>query len=188
MFRSEHSFGVLYRQRSPKLSEIPLLTGNNLRRMFVFKGFRGFFGSASAREQSAARGREATNAVRIAPAAWGGGGSPDSNESEISSITRLRFLQNRRPMRPAAEPLWRGGRKAEHERLLLLPSGTKNDTWQAAAPKTRRKTKKSPKPSQSIDSKDFPSKSGYQDSNLGPPAPKAGALTGLRYTPKYGLT
>ena len=27
-------------------------------------------------------------------------------------------------------------------------------------------------------------KSGYQDSNLGPPAPKAGALTGLRYTPK----
>ena len=26
--------------------------------------------------------------------------------------------------------------------------------------------------------------SGYQDSNLGPPAPKAGALTGLRYTPK----
>ena len=32
----------------------------------------------------------------------------------------------------------------------------------------------------------FPfSKSGYQDSNLGPPAPKAGALTGLRYTPFY---
>ena len=27
--------------------------------------------------------------------------------------------------------------------------------------------------------------SGYQDSNLGPPAPKAGALTGLRYTPFY---
>ena len=27
-------------------------------------------------------------------------------------------------------------------------------------------------------------KSGYQDSNLGPPAPKAGALTGLRYIPK----
>ena len=26
--------------------------------------------------------------------------------------------------------------------------------------------------------------SGYKDSNLGPPAPKAGALTGLRYTPK----
>ncbi len=26
--------------------------------------------------------------------------------------------------------------------------------------------------------------SGYQDSNLGPPAPKAGALAGLRYTPK----
>ncbi len=25
--------------------------------------------------------------------------------------------------------------------------------------------------------------SGYQDSNLGPPAPKAGALTGLCYTP-----
>lgn len=25
-------------------------------------------------------------------------------------------------------------------------------------------------------------KSRYQDSNLGPPAPKAGALTGLRYT------
>ena len=29
----------------------------------------------------------------------------------------------------------------------------------------------------------FVSVSGYQDSNLGPPAPKAGALTGLRYTP-----
>lgn len=28
-------------------------------------------------------------------------------------------------------------------------------------------------------------KSGYQDSNLGPPAPKAGALTGLRYTPLF---
>ncbi len=28
-----------------------------------------------------------------------------------------------------------------------------------------------------------PSMSGYQDSNLGPPAPKAGALAGLRYTP-----
>ena len=27
--------------------------------------------------------------------------------------------------------------------------------------------------------------SGYQDSNLGPPAPKAGALTGLRYIPFY---
>lgn len=25
--------------------------------------------------------------------------------------------------------------------------------------------------------------SGYQDSNLGPPAPKAGTLTGLCYTP-----
>ncbi len=29
--------------------------------------------------------------------------------------------------------------------------------------------------------------SGYQDSNLGPPAPKAGALTGLRYTPNLFL-
>lgn len=29
--------------------------------------------------------------------------------------------------------------------------------------------------------------SGYQDSNLGPPAPKAGALTGLRYTPIHSL-
>jgi hypothetical protein len=28
-----------------------------------------------------------------------------------------------------------------------------------------------------------PMLSGYQDSNLGPPAPKAGALAGLRYTP-----
>ena len=27
--------------------------------------------------------------------------------------------------------------------------------------------------------------SGYQDSNLGPPAPKAGALTGLRYIPLF---
>jgi hypothetical protein len=27
------------------------------------------------------------------------------------------------------------------------------------------------------------SKSGWQDSNLRPPAPKAGAITGLRYTP-----
>ena len=31
--------------------------------------------------------------------------------------------------------------------------------------------------------KGFSPLSGYQDSNLGPPAPKAGALTGLRYTP-----
>ncbi len=30
-------------------------------------------------------------------------------------------------------------------------------------------------------------RSGYQDSNLGPPAPKAGALTGLRYIPKIFL-
>ena len=29
--------------------------------------------------------------------------------------------------------------------------------------------------------------SGWQDSNLRPPAPKAGALTGLRYTPKMGM-
>ena len=29
--------------------------------------------------------------------------------------------------------------------------------------------------------------SGYQDSNLGPPAPKAGALTGLRYTPFFNF-
>ena len=29
--------------------------------------------------------------------------------------------------------------------------------------------------------------SGYQDSNLGPPAPKAGALTGLRYTPRIDI-
>ena len=28
--------------------------------------------------------------------------------------------------------------------------------------------------------------SGWQDSNLRPPAPKAGAMTGLRYTPKNG--
>ena len=27
--------------------------------------------------------------------------------------------------------------------------------------------------------------SGWQDSNLRPPAPKAGAMTGLRYTPNY---
>ena len=27
--------------------------------------------------------------------------------------------------------------------------------------------------------------SGWQDSNLRPPAPKAGAMTGLRYTPYY---
>ena len=30
-------------------------------------------------------------------------------------------------------------------------------------------------------------KSGWQDSNLRPPAPKAGAITGLRYTPKNAL-
>ena len=36
-------------------------------------------------------------------------------------------------------------------------------------------------------SKLFYSLSGYQDSNLGPPAPKAGALTGLRYTPMHPL-
>ena len=30
--------------------------------------------------------------------------------------------------------------------------------------------------------------SGYLDSNQGPPAPKAGALTGLRYTPKIRAT
>ncbi len=29
--------------------------------------------------------------------------------------------------------------------------------------------------------------SGWQDSNLRPPAPKAGAITGLRYTPKRNL-
>ena len=29
--------------------------------------------------------------------------------------------------------------------------------------------------------------SGWQDSNLRPPAPKAGAMTGLRYTPKNGM-
>ena len=28
-------------------------------------------------------------------------------------------------------------------------------------------------------------KSGWQDSNLRPPAPKAGAITGLRYTPSF---
>ena len=28
--------------------------------------------------------------------------------------------------------------------------------------------------------------SGWQDSNLRPPAPKAGAITELRYTPKAG--
>ena len=32
----------------------------------------------------------------------------------------------------------------------------------------------------------IPNVSGYQDSNLGPPAPKAGALTGLRYIPFSG--
>ena len=30
---------------------------------------------------------------------------------------------------------------------------------------------------------DFYKWSGWQDSNLRPPAPKAGAMTGLRYTP-----
>ena len=30
--------------------------------------------------------------------------------------------------------------------------------------------------------------SGWQDLNLRPPAPKAGALTGLRYTPKIWVT
>lgn len=30
----------------------------------------------------------------------------------------------------------------------------------------------------------FSGSSGWQDSNLRPPAPKAGAITGLRYTPK----
>jgi hypothetical protein len=30
--------------------------------------------------------------------------------------------------------------------------------------------------------------SGWQDSNLRPPAPKAGAITGLRYTPKANLS
>ena len=29
--------------------------------------------------------------------------------------------------------------------------------------------------------------SGWQDSNLRPPAPKAGAITGLRYTPNLRL-
>lgn len=28
-------------------------------------------------------------------------------------------------------------------------------------------------------------KSGHQDSNLGPPGPKPGALTGLRYAPSF---
>ena len=31
----------------------------------------------------------------------------------------------------------------------------------------------------------IPFLSGYQDSNLGPPGPKPGALAGLRYTPNY---
>ncbi len=31
----------------------------------------------------------------------------------------------------------------------------------------------------------FSKKSGHQDSNLGPPGPKPGALTGLRYAPKF---
>ena len=36
MFRTENTpFGVLYRQRSPKLSEIPLLCGNYVRRILV---------------------------------------------------------------------------------------------------------------------------------------------------------
>ncbi len=30
--------------------------------------------------------------------------------------------------------------------------------------------------------------SGWQDSNLRPPAPKAGAITGLRYTPRQNLS
>ena len=34
------------------------------------------------------------------------------------------------------------------------------------------------------DSKNESFLSGWQDSNLRPPAPKAGAMTGLRYTPK----
>ncbi len=34
----------------------------------------------------------------------------------------------------------------------------------------------------------FSSQSGWQDSNLRPPAPKAGAITGLRYTPKKSGT
>ena len=34
---------------------------------------------------------------------------------------------------------------------------------------------------------ELPFVSGWQDSNLRPPAPKAGALTGLRYTPNYIL-
>ncbi len=33
----------------------------------------------------------------------------------------------------------------------------------------------------------FLSLSGWQDSNLRPPAPKAGAITGLRYTPFYKI-
>ena len=39
------------------------------------------------------------------------------------------------------------------------------------------------KPLKSFDFRGSILLSGYQDSNLGPPAPKAGALTGLRYTP-----
>ena len=31
-----------------------------------------------------------------------------------------------------------------------------------------------------------PVKSGWQDSNLRPPGPKPGAITGLRYIPNYG--
>ena len=31
----------------------------------------------------------------------------------------------------------------------------------------------------------FVIQSGWQDSNLRPPAPKAGAMTGLRYTPLH---
>ena len=34
----------------------------------------------------------------------------------------------------------------------------------------------------------YPILSGWQDSNLRPPAPKAGAITGLRYTPIQFIT
>ena len=36
--------------------------------------------------------------------------------------------------------------------------------------------------------RDYSLKSGWQDSNLRPPRPKRGAITGLRYTPKNRLS
>ena len=109
----------------------------------------------------------------------------------ILALIRTAIAVEPIPKKKGAGP-WARAINHYHIGSTCISENPGSTTWRAGLPKAERDFYcgwrelahgQAQKKQTTLSSRLLFIKSGYQDSNLGPPAPKAGALTGLRYIP-----